>query len=104
VGPARERCVPSRGAQGGTGSEPDGQPERVSERAVLDESRRKRAVTGKGGGRLAGGVEQHSPDSQNEALLKGRGEGVGGRRKRNSRREGRREGKARTASGRRRAG
>jgi hypothetical protein len=30
------------------GSEPDGQPERVSERAVLDESRRKMAVSEKG--------------------------------------------------------
>jgi hypothetical protein len=50
------------------GSEPDSQPERVSERAVLDESRRKRAVSGKGGDRLAGGVKQHSPDCQNEAL------------------------------------
>jgi hypothetical protein len=30
------------------GSEPDGQPEQVFERAVLDDSRRKRAVSGKG--------------------------------------------------------
>jgi hypothetical protein len=50
------------------GSELDGQPKQVSERAVLDESRQKRAVSGKGGGRLAGGVEQHSPNRQNEAL------------------------------------
>jgi hypothetical protein len=30
------------------GSEPDGQPEQVPERVVLDKSRRKRAVSGKG--------------------------------------------------------
>jgi hypothetical protein len=50
------------------GSEPDGPPERVSERANLDVSRRKRALSGKGGGRLGGSVEQHSSDCQNEAL------------------------------------